>query len=525
MASAGSAGNSVTGPEPSLDRFLFDENRESLPEAPVGERERFEAESSRRRSKRTPLVSTRIGLIFFIAAACALAGALASHWFSELSSLQAMMWIATIAVCNLCGLFSISSVRTLRIIESELRRCKSAPERWRSARPIIADDDVSDAWNELLTEAQASSEIVSERAPAALEQEAITLARAMRGLPTAWVITDLDGRILFISPPATSLFGLTEDANHVGRDLLDLLSLRAGDDSVIAKRQRFLSNVRMVQERHQATMSGEPVHLRIARSRLDGRSGDGEGMAWILADVTQQELATKSRDQFLLTATHELRTPLNNLQAYAEALQEEEDLEIDRQKEFCNVIVSEAYRLGRLVDQLLTVGQMEAGSMVANRHELEVLPMVEYASDQMAAQAKQKGQKLVNDFSPKVPTVFGDRDKLQAALVNLVGNAVKYTPEGGEIFVRCGVDENCVRIDVRDNGAGIPVDEQTKVFDKFFRGSNVANTESRGNGLGLAFTREVARMHGGDVELESSVGEGSTFTMKLPIGGQSRSGI
>lgn len=476
-------------------------------------------------SRSQPLVTTRIGSLFFLVALCALACGVAASSLPQLRNFQSMMWVATVAVCSLSGLLSMRSVRTLRTIETELLRNNGQPTRWKTVRPIVGRDRITESWNELLREAESSSSISTERAPASLDQEAITLARAMRGLPTAWVITDLDGRLLFISPPACSLFSLPEDANHIGRDLLDLLGLRAGDDSVIAKRQRFLSNVRMIQERHQVTMEGERIHLRIARSRLDGRCGDGEGMAWILTDVTQQELATKSRDQFLLTATHELRTPLNNLQAYAEALQAEENLEVDRQKEFCNVIVSEAHRLGRLVDQLLTVGQMEAGSMVANRHELELLPMVQYATDQMKAQADQKGQRLETDFAAKLPTVFGDRDKLQAALVNLVGNAVKYTQPAGEIVVRCGVQDNWVRIDIQDDGPGIELDEQEKVFEKFFRGSNAANSEQRGNGLGLAFTREVARMHGGEVELHSEVGKGSTFTIRLPIGGQSRSGI
>ncbi|OYP35695.1 PAS domain-containing sensor histidine kinase [Rhodopirellula sp. MGV] len=472
-----------------------------------------------------PLITTRIGIWFFVAACSALIGGVASGAFPNERAFAAVMWIATVAVCALCGLFSIRSVRTLRTIETELRHCVGKPERWKAARPIIGNDPITESWNELLHEAESASVRNETRTLATLDQEAITLARAMRGLPSAWVITDLDGRMLFISPPACALFGLADHANHGGRDLLDLLKLRTGDSAILTKRNRLISNIRMIHERHQVILGGERVHLRIARSRLDGRVGDGEGFAWILTDVTQQELAIKSRDQFLMTATHELRTPLNNLQAYAEALAAEEQLEIERQKEFCNIIVSESHRLGRLVDQLLTVGQLEAGSMVANRHELEVLPMVEYATEQLRAQAEQKGQRLTTELPPKLPTVFGDRDKLQAALVNLIGNAVKYTPDAGAIVIRCGVHEGSVRIVVQDDGPGIAADEQEKVFEKFYRGTNAANSQMRGNGLGLAFTREVVRMHGGEVELQSALDEGATFTMRLPIGGQSRSGI
>ena len=472
-------------------------------------------------------VSARIGGLFVAAAFSSLLCALVSHGFAGNAALQALMWLAAVSFCCLAGVMSMRTVRTLQVIESELYRLTGHPGRWQSVRPVIGKDRITQGWNELLAEVKKSSiNQLPQRSSAALDQEVITLARAMRGLPTAWVITDKGGRVKYMSGAAYALFGINDDVNIVGRDLPEMLGLRESDDETAAPTlDRLLSDLRMVRERRKIVVETRELHLRIQRSILAGRSGDGQGMAWVLADVTQQNLATQARDQFLMTATHELRTPLNNLQAYAEALQEEEDLEVERQKEFCNVIVSESHRLGRLVDQLLTVGQMEAGSMIAARNELEILPLVDYASDQMRATADKKSQKLITDFAQKLPTVFGDREKLQAALVNLVGNAVKYTPEGGEIIVRCFVDGNWVRVDVQDNGPGIASEEHAKVFEKFYRGSNASESEQRGNGLGLAFTREVIRMHGGDVELESELGEGSRFTMRLPIGGQSRSGI
>ncbi|NND97050.1 MAG: PAS domain-containing sensor histidine kinase [Pirellulaceae bacterium] len=437
------------------------------------------------------------------------------------------MWLTIVAVCALTGMISMRSVRTLQAIETELHRLTGHPEGWRSVRPIIGQDRITEGWNELLDEvAHANAAQTAPRSAAALDQEVVTLARAMRGLPAAWAVTDDSGRIRFISSAACALLGVDEDAKHAGRDLLELLELRdQSNPESVQMAGRLLSGLRMANERHHLTNTARPLYLKIRRSILSGRTGDGQGLAWILTDVTQQELASKARDQFLMTATHELRTPLSNLQAYAEALQEEDDLEVERQKEFCNVIVSEANRLGRLIDQVLTVGQMEAGSMIVDRRDLEMLPMVQYATDQMIAMSNKKEQNLLTDFAPKLPTVLGDREKLQAALVNIVGNAVKYTPDGGEIIIRCSSDSHWVRIDVQDNGPGIPEKEQEKVFEKFFRASNAVDGDERGNGLGLAFTREVVRMHGGDVELESNLGEGSTFTMRLPVSGQSRSGI
>ena len=473
-----------------------------------------------------PLVTTRIGSIFIVISLTSLVCGTAALAAAN-KELHSLMWIATIAASALGGMLSMRSARTLRVIESELRRATGEPSRWQAVRPIIGSDSITEGWNELLEQvAKNSVPHAAVRAGAALDHEVVTLARAMRGLPVCWVITDLEARIRFLSPAACGLFGLSEEANQAGRDLADLLGLRdEHDETAQTALAQLLSDVRMVHQRRDLTIGTRQHHLRITRSRLDGRAGDGEGLAWILTDTTQQQKAIQARDQFLMTATHELRTPLNNLHAYAEALLEENDLEVEKQKEFCNVILSEATRLGRMVDQLLMVGQMEAGSMLAHRHELEIVPVVQYAVDHLKAHAAQKNQSLETELSAKLPTVFGDRDKLQAALVNVVGNAVKYTPAAGEVIVRSRVEAQWILIEVQDSGPGIPEDEQDKVFQQFYRGQQAQESEERGNGLGLAFAREVAKIHGGSLELQSRLGNGSTFTFRLPIGGQSRSAI
>jgi len=475
---------------------------------------------------RFPLVTTRIGFLFVAIAVGILVCATLAHASPDRPKFHSLMWIAALATCSVGALVAMSSVRTLRIVEKELRRARDGSRQWQIARPIVSSDPISRGWNQLLEDVTKHNGDDTPRVAAALDQEVVTLARAMRGLPVAWVITDTEGIVRYLGPATCGMLNLPEEQDHAGSDLCELIGLRDEDDATAAAvLERMLGPIRMVHERRVIQVGTRQLHVRITRSRLTGRSGDGEGLAWVLSDITQQQIATEARDQFLMTATHELRTPLTNLQAYAEALQEEEDLEIERQKEFCNVINSEANRLGRLVDQLLTVSQMEAGSMVPNRHELELLPMLEFVSDQLKGQAEQKQMTLSTNLSAKLPTVFGDRDKLQAAIVNLVGNAIKYTPEHGKVVVRCAADDRWIRIDVEDDGPGIPEDEQEKVFEKFFRGASTREMDQRGNGLGLAFAREIARLHGGDIELQSVVGEGSVFTMRLPVGGRSRSGI
>ena len=297
-------------------------------------------------------------------------------------------------------------------------------------------DPITAGWNQLLRDAAAGQQGEQQtRVPAALDQEAITLARAMRGL--AGCLGHHGYRRRHSLPRSGCLRiaeALPEQENHAGRDLPELIGLRdETDETAAAALSRMLGPIRMLHERRTIRGASHPLHVRITRSRLSGRSGDGEGLAWVLTDITQQQIAMESRDQFLMTATHELRTPLNNLQAYAETLLEEQDLEIERQKEFCNVINSEANRLGRSGGP--TPHRQPDGSRLDGGEPTRTGIASDARVRRGAArgQAEQKRMTLTTNLSAKLPTVLGDRDKLQAALVNLVGNAIKYTPEHGQV--------------------------------------------------------------------------------------------
>ncbi|MEM9586420.1 MAG: ATP-binding protein [Planctomycetota bacterium] len=492
-------------------------------------------------------VSARIGIAFAVTAGFLLACSFISFYGPPSDRLQAVLWVTAIAACSLGGLVSMRNLRTLKSVESELRRASRGHVDWRSARPIFGSDPVTDGWNRLLTqvnESNQSTETVRQVAP--LDEEATTLARGMRALPLAWIISDSSGRLRFANPATYRLLGISEEDAGEGTDVMRMLGLRGAslgnsasdisedvsDDEAKARQvetaeliDQMLGPIRSIRKRISIHTATQALQVRVSRSRLAGRQGDADGMIWTLNDVTQEQLATAARDDFLMTATHELRTPLNNLQAYAEVLGDSDGVEPDQQREFCNIIIAESVRLSRLVDHLLSVGQMEAGSMVASRHELDWLPMVEYAIEHCQSEAEKKSIELTQDLSAKLPTVFGDRDKLQAAMANLVGNAVKYTPEGGKVIVRCYADEKSILTEIQDNGIGIAEEDQEKVFEKFYRCDSASESSERGNGLGLAFAAEVAKVHGGSLELESELGSGSTFTMRLPIGGASRSGI
>ncbi len=441
-------------------------------------------------------------------------------------------WSAASLVCAIATLLWYRSAGTLDCVERELLRTAAASSNWNDARRIVDPTPVAVAWNDLLCRACRDLPIDEpKRTIADLDDEVVTLARAMRELPAAWFVTDCNGCIRLANLAAAELFATIDRRSFVGKDIVDLLEMRkpaaTANDELLRQQEldRMFGSVRMLSLRREITVASRPLHIRISRSRMAGRSGDGEGMAWIVEDVTQQWLVAKSRDQFLMTATHELRTPLGNLMAYAETLASNQGIDIEKQKEFCNVLFAEANRLSRLVDHLLSVGQMEVGSLVIAHSDVDIGVLVAESIDNVRSAAQAKSHEIDIELSPKLPIVCGDRDKLNAVLVNLLGNAIKYTPPGGHIHIRSFADDEHVRIEVRDDGLGISEAELPHIFDQFFRGTDPGVMDESGNGLGLSFASEVARLHHGEIEVQSRLGEGSIFTLRLPIAGDSKSGL
>jgi len=259
--------------------------------------------------------------------------------------------------------------------------------------------------------------------------------------------------------------------------------------------------------------------LRVARHPLRGAKGSrGPGHIWSVRDITQQKLAEQMRNQFVNSATHELRTPLANIKAYAETLSLSEMLEVEKQKEFCNTINSEATRLARLIDDLLSISSMEVGALSLARQETDVERMLHEAVDKVRPQMAQKHITLHASFPEKLPKLRLDKDKISGTLVNLLGNAAKYTPEGGQVHFKAQVKPDTLQIDVEDTGFGISAEELPKVFDKFFRSSDPRVQQQTGSGLGLSLVQEVVRLHGGRLSVQSELNKGTRFTVTLPLG-------
>ncbi len=256
--------------------------------------------------------------------------------------------------------------------------------------------------------------------------------------------------------------------------------------------------------------------LRLGHSPLLSNDGQVRSQLWSLRDITQQKLIEHTRDQFVDTATHELRTPLSTIKACAEALELYDDIDVETQKHYLNTINNESTRLGRFVDEFLNISRMEAGSLTLNRHSTQFERLLNEVVNKSRPAMELKQIEFSIVVPPKLPELNIDKDKIAAAMMNILGNAEKYTPIGGEVKLLAELNDREVRVHVEDTGPGISQEELPRIFNKFFRSEDQRIREITGTGLGLSFAQEVLRLHGGNLTATSELNHGSRFTMTLP---------
>jgi two-component system phosphate regulon sensor histidine kinase PhoR len=412
--------------------------------------------------------------------------------------------------------------RPVAEVEMNLHRIARLP--WDAdveVAPLPARDAVSLGWNRLVDRLHALERQASHGSldavldAAARSRNDARFEEVLQRLSDGVAVTDAAGRIEFANQAVAALLGHDDEAAALAGASLEERLLQAADE---AKRQEMLSPAARrrtaVCELVQQSGDAERV-LRVARLPLGGDAARGH--VWSLRDVTQQKLAEQTRDRFIDTATHELRTPLANIKAYAETLATSDYIDVELQKEFCNIINSEVTRLARFIDDLLSISSMEVGALTVDRQKVETDRLFAEVLSKVEPLMQKKSIEFNVSLPPKMPELQLDKDKMIAVVVNVLGNAAKYTPEGGRVSLKVKAEDGSLRIAVEDTGVGIAAEELPKVFEKFFRSDDPRVQAETGSGLGLSLAREVVRMHGGEITVESVLNQGSTFTVLLPL--------
>jgi len=242
------------------------------------------------------------------------------------------------------------------------------------------------------------------------------------------------------------------------------------------------------------------------------------GRLYAFRDVTRERESDRVKTEFLSMASHELRTPLTSIRGYVDLVLDGEAGEVsEHQREFLGVAKRNVDRLVKLVNDILDLSKMGAGRLQLQCEPVDVAAVLEHVVASLRPMMREIGQTLRMNVPPELPPVRGDQERLHQILFNLVSNAHKYTPHGGEITVAAHGGRSFVRVDVHDTGIGMSPQDLVQLFTRFFRSSNPAAQRAGGTGLGLSITRQLVELHGGTIDVHSALGAGSTFSFTLPV--------
>lgn len=313
-----------------------------------------------------------------------------------------------------------------------------------------------------------------------------------------------DGRLIHMNPATENLLGVRMQDSLTFDEMFEDLEMVGSDETAM---RTFLTS--------EITRRGRVLSVTLAPyGALDGKGG----VIAVLHDITEQRRLDDARREFVANVSHELRTPLTNIRSYTETLLDAAgDIPLDTEKQFLGVISSESERMARIVTDLLTLSRLDYGRMELRMTRFSLSTLLHKVADAMKFTAEDSGHELTVDAPDSLPEITGDRERIEQVVVNILSNAVKYTPSGGHIrLAACEGEKNTVRITVQDDGIGIPAEDVPRLFERFYRVDKARSRAAGGTGLGLAIAKEIVEKHGGHIELASEYGKGTTVHITLP---------
>jgi NtrC-family two-component system sensor histidine kinase KinB len=261
-----------------------------------------------------------------------------------------------------------------------------------------------------------------------------------------------------------------------------------------------------------------PRRLRIFSTPVNDETGQPMGEVRVVHDVTKEREIEKMKDDFFSTISHDLRTPLFSIQGFVRLILSGEVPDEEIQREFLGIIDRQAEQLAQLVNNLLNISRLESGKLEMECVSVQLLDVLGQTASKLGGMARAKDITLETDLPAGLPPVTGDPGWLEQVVTNLVGNAIKFTPEGGRVRIGAQQSKNEVLVEVSDTGIGIPNDALDRIFDKFYQVSDGRSEEYEGTGLGLHIAKQIVELHDGRIWAESTIGQGSTFRFTLPCG-------
>ena len=316
---------------------------------------------------------------------------------------------------------------------------------------------------------------------------------------------DMEGNIIHINPAAKTLLGLNDKDNTFDK-IFKKLSIDINIEKIV-----YLENWTSSEQRKNV---GEK-YVNILFAPFQDENDRPAGVVALIQDITEHVKLDNMRKEFVADVSHELKTPITSIMGYSDTLLEGEYDE-DTRKKFLTVISSEARRMAKLVTDLLTLSRYDNNKVVQEVTSFDLGDLVKKCQEKLRFEIEKKGHNVECFVTASVPPVIADRYGIERVVLNILSNAIKYTPDNGTIKVYVGFVYNDAYIKVIDNGIGIPEDDLSRIFERFYRVDKARSRELGGTGLGLSIAKEILDKNKGSIDIKSKVGKGTEVVIRIP---------
>ena len=316
---------------------------------------------------------------------------------------------------------------------------------------------------------------------------------------------DMEGKIIHINPAAKELLSITEKEDTFEK-IFRKLKIDINMEKII-----YLENWTSTEQRKNV---GEKYINMLFAPFKDENDMPG-GIMVLIQDITEHVKLDNMRKEFVADVSHELKTPITSIMGYADTLLEGE-YDKETQNRFLNVIATEARRMAKLVTDLLTLSRYDSKKIKVEETEFDLGELVKRCQEKLRFEIEKKNHSMECFVTASVPPVEADKDGIERVVLNILSNAIKYTPDNGTIKVYVGFVYNDAYIKVIDNGVGIPKDDLSRIFDRFYRVDKARTRELGGTGLGLSIAKEILNQNKGSIDIKSEVGKRTEVVIRLP---------
>ena len=327
----------------------------------------------------------------------------------------------------------------------------------------------------------------------------------LRHMTDGIVAFNMNKEIILINPVAKKLLSIRpEDSTF--EDIFNKFNLDINMEKII-----YLENWTSTEQRVQV----DDKYINIFFAPFRNQDDRPDGVIAVVQDITEHVKLDNMRKEFVADVSHELKTPITSIMGYADTLLEGE-YDKETQDKFLNVIATEARRMAKLVTDLLTLSRYDNKRERTQKETFDLGDLVKKCQDKLAIEIKKKNHKVNCFVTADVPPVYADKYDIERVVLNILTNSIKYTKEGGEIKIYVGFVYNDAYIKVFDNGIGIPEEDLSRIFERFYRVDKARTREMGGTGLGLSIAKEILDKNGGSIDIKSVVGQGTEVVIKIP---------